>query len=156
MNHHVPRVLAVCVSPGGIPKEPVAEAEVREMGLVGDGRDHEKHWKPYRAVLIQDEELLDDLREEGYDLSWGAMGENLTVRDLNVQAMSPGTKLIFSGGLRVELTEPRRPCFVLDDIDPKLKEDVIGRGGYMARVLKPATVRPGETVDVEEPAEGEE
>jgi len=142
------RVLAVCISPGGVPKLPVDKAEVREEGLVGDGRDHAKHWKPSRAVSIQDEELLDDLRAEGYDLGWGTMGENLTVRGLNVQNLSPGARLRFSGGLEVELTEARRPCFVLDSIDPKLKKDVIDRCGFMARVVRPARIRPGESITV--------
>jgi MOSC domain-containing protein YiiM len=142
------RVLAVSVSPGGIPKTPVPSGEVRETGIVGDAQEHEKHRKIARAISIQDEELLDELKGEGYPVTWGAMGENLTVRGLHVQRLSPGTRLVFSGGLELELTEVRRPCFVLDAIDPKLKEDVIGRCGFLARVVRPATVRPGETIDV--------
>lgn len=151
-----PTVLAVCISPGGIPKLPVERAEVRIEGLAGDGRDHPKHDKPTRAISIQDEELLDDLRAEGYDLSWGSMGENLTVRNLGVQKMEAGRRLRFSGGLEVELTEARRPCFVLDAIDPKLKEDVVGRCGFMARVTRPGVVRPGETIEVLAPGGREE
>lgn len=147
MSDHAARVLAVCVSPGGIPKLPVERAEVRERGLDGDGRDHEKHDKPVRAVLIQDEEMIDELRAEGYDIGWGSMGENLTVRGLGVQKMSPGRQLRFSGGVVLELTEVRRPCFVLDAIDPKLKEDVVGRAGFLTRVVTPGIIRPGETID---------
>lgn len=147
MSDHAARVLAVCVSPGGIPKLPVERAEVRERGLDGDGRDHEKHDKPARAVLIQDEERIDELRAEGYDIGWGSMGENLTVRGLGVQEMSPGRRLRFSGGVVLELTEVRRPCFVLDAIDPKLKEAVVGRAGFLARVVTPGIIRPGETID---------
>ncbi len=142
------RVLAVCISPGGIPKTPVPSGEVREAGIVGDAREHEKHRKLSRAISIQDEELLEELQGEGYPVTWGAMGENLTVRGLHVQRLLPGTRLVFSGGLELELTEVRRPCFVLDAIDPKLKEDVIGRCGFLARVLRPATVRPGETIEL--------
>ncbi|MFH1681395.1 MAG: MOSC domain-containing protein, partial [Candidatus Eisenbacteria bacterium] len=79
-------MLAVCISPGGIPKIPVeGGVEVREEGLEGDGHDHAKHRRLERAVSIQDEELLEELRAEGYDLSWGTMGENLTVRGVGVQ-----------------------------------------------------------------------
>jgi len=141
-------LLAVCISPGGIPKRPVGAARVEERGLVGDGRDHAKHAKPERAVSIQDDELLDELRREGYAVSWGTMGENLTVRRLSVQELPAGTRLRFSGGLEVELTGPRKPCFVLDSIDPRLKEDVVARCGSMARVVRAAVVRPGETIEV--------
>ncbi len=145
-------VLAVCISPGGVPKTPVTECVVTVDGLEGDGRDHEKHWKEHRAVSIQDEELIEDLCAEGYDLGHGTMGENLTVRNLNVQKMEPGTRLHFSGGVELELTEARRPCFVLDKLDPKLKEDVILRCGYMARVLQIGTISPGETIRAEKMA----
>lgn len=151
-----PIILAVCVSPGGIPKLPVDCARVTVAGLEGDGRDHAKHSKPERAVSIQDVELLDDLRTEGYDVSPGAIGENLTVRGLNVQNLEPGTRLHLSGGVVVELTAPRKPCFVLDSIDPKLKEDIIDRCGYMARVVTEGEVRPGETIEVERPQSGAE
>ncbi len=149
MEKGVPTVLAVCISPGGVPKRPVPEAAVCMKGLEGDGRDHEKHWKPERAVSIQDEELLEVLSSEGYDLGHGTMGENLTVRNLDVQSMPPGTKLLFSGGVELELTGPRKPCFVLDKIHPNLKDDVILRCGCMARVLRTGTIRPGETIRVE-------
>lgn len=145
-------VLAVCVSPGGVPKIPVPEGVVTVDGLKGDGRDHDKHWKEHRAISIQDEELIEDLCAEGYDLGHGTMGENLTVRNLNVQKMEPGTKLHFSGGVELELTEARRPCFVLDKIDAKLKDDVILRCGFMARVLQTGTISPGETIRVEKTA----
>lgn len=145
-------ITAVCLSPGGIPKLPVDCARVTVDGLEGDGRNHAKHVKPERAISLQDVELLDDLRAEGYDVSPGAIGENLTVRDLNVQGLSVGTRLRLSGGVVLELTEPRKPCFVLDSIDPKLKDDVIDRCGYMARVVTEGEVRPGETIEVEEAA----
>jgi MOSC domain-containing protein YiiM len=142
------RVLAVCLSPGGIPKRPTEGAEARTEGLVGDGHDHETHRKDTRAISLQDDELLEELRKEGYEVSWGSMGENLTVRGLRVQDLSPGTRLRFTGGLEIELTEVRRPCFVLDSIHPSLKEDVVGRCGYLARVVRPAAVRPGERISI--------
>ena len=145
------RVLAVNISGGGIPKLPVDEALATPMGLEGDGRDHAKHWKPERALSIQDEELIEELRGEGYAVRAGTMGENLTVRDLCVQGMEEGTRLRFSGGIEIELTGPRKPCFVLDAIAPDLKDEVVGRLGQMARVLVTGTVRPGETITVSAP-----
>ncbi len=141
-------VLAVCVSPGGIPKEPVPEAEVVAAGLVGDGHEHEKHNKPHRAVLIQDVELLDVLKQEGYPVGPGVLGENLTVRGLGVQQMAPGTRLRLQDGPLLELTEPRKPCFVLDKIDPQLQHVLVGRGGVFARVLEPGRVFVGQRIEV--------
>ena len=144
-----PVVVAVCISPGGVPKKGVVSAEVTVDGLVGDGHDHAKHCKPHRAVSIQDIELLDELKAEGYDVAPGIMGENLTVRDLNVQGLSPGDKLHFKDGPIIELSDVRKPCFVLDKIHPDLKEVVVGRCGFMAGVVQTGRVFPGQTITVE-------
>ena len=83
-------VVAVCVSRGGVPKQPVAGADTTIDGLVGDCHDHKKHCRPDRAVSIQDLELLDELKDEGFRVGPGIMGENLTVRGLGVQRLAVG------------------------------------------------------------------
>ncbi|MBI5762510.1 MAG: MOSC domain-containing protein [Planctomycetes bacterium] len=117
-------------------------------GLVGDGHEHEKHVRPHRAVLIQDVEKLEELTGEGYALAPGILGENLTVRGLGVQRLSPGTRIRFEDGPLVELSEPRRPCYVLDQIDPRLQSAVAGRCGYLARVVEPGRVFVGQGIEV--------
>ncbi len=140
-----PIVVAVCVSSGGVPKRPQPKVRVTKAGLEGDGRDHAKHDKPVRAVSLFDEEILLQLCGEGYDLVPGSVGENVTLRNVNVQRMQPGTVLRM-GDVRVRLEEPRRPCYVLDVIDPKLKEDIVGRCGYMASVIEEGELAPGAEV----------
>ncbi len=141
--------VAACVSPGGIPKRPAEAVEVTADGLVGDGHAHQKHCRPDRAVSIQDLELIEELAREGYAVGPGAMGENITVRDLNVQRLAVGDQLRFADGPIIELTMVRKPCYVLDAIDPQLKEAVVGRCGFLARVVQPGTLRPGQTITVE-------
>lgn len=148
-------ILAVCISPGGVPKLPVQRARATVDGLEGDGRDHAKHAKPSRAISLMDHELLDDLRAEGYALEPGTIGENLTVRGLNVQGLAVGDVLELSGGVVLELTEMRKPCFVLDAIDPRLKDDVVGRCGFMAKVVREGDIGPGETIRVVDHGGGE-
>ena len=148
-----PTVIAVCVSPGGVPKTSVASADVTETGLAGDGHDHAKHSRPDRAVLVQDMELLEELQREGFAVAPGTLGENLTVRSLRVQQMAVGTRLRFAQGPVLELTEPRKPCFVLDQIHPELQRAVTGRGGFLTRVIVPGRVFPGQTIQVEAPPE---
>lgn len=143
-----PRVVSVSISGGGIPKLPVAAAWAGPNGLEGDGHDHEKHCRPERAISIQDIELLEEIRAEGFAVGPGLMGENLCVSGLNVQAMAPGDRLVIEGGPVLELTQVRKPCFVLDQIDPKLKEVVVGRCGFMAGVAEPGELRPGQKIAV--------
>jgi MOSC domain-containing protein YiiM len=144
-------LVAINISPGGIPKLPIPKGEVTRSGLVGDGRDHAKHLKPARSLSLLDEEIIGDLRREGYPVEPGALGENLTVRDLHAQSLPAGTRLRFAGGVTLELTEPRKPCFVLDAVDPRLKETTVGRIGWMARVINPGWLSAGEAVVVEGP-----
>jgi MOSC domain-containing protein YiiM len=141
-------VISVNTSPGGIPKRPLEAVEVSHDGLAGDGHNHEKHGPPLQAVSLIDVEDLNDLRAEGYDVGAGATGENVTCRGLDVDSLEVGDRLRFSGGLEIELTKRRKPCYVLDAIHPELKRVIAGRCGYMARVITPATLRPGETIEV--------
>lgn len=148
MSDAAATVISVNISPGGIPKRPIDVAAVSTDGIAGDGHDHEKHVTPVQAICLIDAEDLDDLRAEGYDVGPGALGENLTVRGLEVDALAPGDRLRLSGGVELEYTKPRTPCFVLDAISPQLKEVVKGRCGGYARVLTAGEIRPGETIDV--------
>jgi MOSC domain-containing protein YiiM len=142
-------LVSINVSRGGIPKRPVPEADVTLDGLVGDGRAHAKHNKPDRGVSLLDEEILSELCGEGFAFGPGGLGENLTLRDLRVQTLTAGACLRFEGGVALELTEARKPCFVLDLVDPRLKERASGRIGWMARVIRPGRLVTGETVVVE-------
>ena len=141
-----PIVVAVCRSSGGIPKLPQTEVRITPDGIEGDAHDHDKHNKPTRALALVDEEILDKLRAEGYDVSIGSIGENITLRNVHVQRMPPGAVLQM-GEVLVRLEEPRRPCFVLDAIDEQLKTDIVGRCGYMASVVQAGRLTPGVAVE---------
>ncbi|MBI3837187.1 MAG: MOSC domain-containing protein [Planctomycetia bacterium] len=136
------RVIAVSASPGGVPKWPLKAACVTTAGLVGDGHAHQKHNRPDRALSLLDLEIIDQLRDEGFDLQPGTLGENLSVANLSVQQMPPGT-LLSIGDVVLKLEQPRKPCYVLDHIDPRLKDVLVGRCGYMASVVQGGMIRPG-------------
>jgi MOSC domain-containing protein YiiM len=144
-THERPVVVAVCVSPGGVPKQPQSKVRVTKAGLEGDGRNHAKHDRPARAISLFDEEILLQLRREGYDLEPGSIGENVTLRNVHVQRMQPGT-ILEMGDVRIRLEEPRTSCYVLDVVDPKLKDDIVGRCGYMASVISEGELAPGTEV----------
>jgi MOSC domain-containing protein YiiM len=146
-----PIIVSLNISPGGVPKRPVESVHVTENGLEGDGRDHAKHIKPTRAVSLLDEEILEQLRQEGYPVEPGTLGENITVRHLALQSLLPGVQLAFSGGVVIELVEPRKPCFVLGAIHSDLEKQTVGRIGYMARVLTEGTLHTGETISFLKP-----
>ncbi len=141
-------VIAVNISGGGIPKLSVPVAQVTSSGLEGDAHDHEKHNTPLQAISLINGEVLDDLRDEGFDVGPGATGENLTVRGFDVDALDPGDRLRLSGGVRLEFTRKRKPCFVLDAIHEDLQDAIRGRCGAYAKVICGGEVRPGETIEL--------
>jgi len=144
----IAQVMSINISIGGIPKFPIESVFITVSGLEGDGHNHKKHYRTEQAVCLQDIEMLEQLRNEGYPLYSGTAGENLTVRDLNVNHLSLGTILHFSGGVILEISKIRQPCYVLDVINPQLKEDIIGRCGMYAKVLKEGAIRTNENVQV--------
>lgn len=143
----MPHVISINISKGGIPKVPVNSLRLLVNGFEGDGHNHEKHRTSFQAVCVQDIEQLEELTREGYPLSVpGATGENLTVRGLKVNQLPLGSLLHLSSGVVLELTKVRKPCYVLDKINPKLKEDIVGRCGMYARVIKEGVVNVGDEI----------
>jgi MOSC domain-containing protein YiiM len=127
---------------------PVESIRITTSGLEGDGHNHAKHYDSIQAVCLQDVEKLAELRNKGYDLFPGAGGENLTVKNLNVNDLPAGTVLAFSGGVVLEISKVRKPCYVMDAIHPKLKEDALGRHGMYARVIVEGILGMGETIAI--------
>lgn len=150
MQDNIPIVLSINISKGGIPKLPVSSIRLTVAGLEGDGHNHAKHNTPLQAICIQDLEKLEELSQNGYTLSPGHAGENLTVENLNVNELPIGAILKFSGGIILEISKIRKPCYVMDAIHPQLKEDAVGRHGMYARVLKEGILKAGETIEVVE------
>ncbi|MCB9771558.1 MAG: MOSC domain-containing protein [Candidatus Omnitrophica bacterium] len=147
-QNHESKVVSISISKGGIPKLPVSSIRLTFAGLEGDGHNHDKHNSPIQAVCIQDLEKLKELNQGGYALSPGLAGENLTVENLHVNDLPLGTVLQFSGGVILEISKIRKPCYVMDAIHPKLKDDAVGRHGMYARVIKEGQLTVGEVIEV--------
>lgn len=147
-----PLVVSISISGGGVPKLPVDDVYVTVSGLTGDGHNHAKHYSPLQAVCLQDIELLEEVSREGIALSCGTIGENLTVQDLGVQKLSPGTFLAFEGGVVLKLTKPRKPCYVLDAIDVRLKEWLQDRCGMYAQVVCEGVIKKNAKIQTAFPA----
>ena len=148
-------IQSINLSSGGIPKNPVDSAEVTESGLVGDGHDHEKHRTPVQAISLIDLELLEAIADEtGIPLAPGDLGENLTVSGVGVQLLTAGDRLFFDGGVALEITRVRPPCYVLDSISPEFKRILWNRIGMYARVLEPGMLAAGAKITAERSGDG--
>ena len=139
-------VSQVNISSGGMPKLAVPEAHVTIRGLAGDGQRNGKfRGGPDRAICIYGEELYKWLRDTGVNVTSGQIGENITTRGLELGDLHPGDKLRI-GAATIQITKVRVPCNQLKKWDLDLPELIIGRSGWMARVIEEGIVRPGDAV----------
>jgi MOSC domain-containing protein YiiM len=106
------RVVGVHVNPaGGVPKHPVAAAELQRDGVVGDlQRDSEYHGGPERAVCLFAQERIDALVAEGHPIAPGTTGENLTLAGLEWSTLAAGDRLAVGDEVVLEISGPAPPC----------------------------------------------
>ena len=113
-----------------------------------------------RQVHLIHAELHDELREAGFRISPGQMGENVTTRGVDLLGLPTGARLHLGGTAVVEVTGLRNPCGQLNGIEPGLMAatlgrdengDLVRRAGIMGVVIAGGEVRPGDGVRVELP-----
>ena len=142
------------VSRGGMPKLPVLFARVTATGVEGDKqRNKTVHGGPNRAVCIYSEELYEELRDAGVNVSAGNVGENFTTRGLDLRRLAKGDHLRVGAECVIEITDVRVPCRQLRTWDPELPELIVGRSGWVASVVTEGVVRPGDRIEVCAPSE---
>jgi MOSC domain-containing protein YiiM len=114
-----------------------------------------------RQVHLIHAELHDELRERGFEVAAGQMGENVTTRGIDLLALPTGSRLRLGPDAIVEITGLRNPCVQLDRYQRGLKRavldrDVAGnlvrRAGVMGVVSADGSVRAGDPITVQLPA----
>jgi MOSC domain-containing protein YiiM len=158
----VASVLQINVSQGGIPKRPIPAGVVTSLGIAGDGHSHpEIHGGPRQAILIITSEGIDELKEQGFPLYHGALGENLTTGGLNRRSVRIGQRYRI-GEVFVEITKVRAPCETLNPYGPDIQKAVYdqevkagnptsprwGLSGFYASVLRAGTIHPGDPIQL--------
>lgn len=115
-----------------------------------------------RQVHLIHEELQAELRADGYAVTPGIVGENVTTRGIDLLALPTGTRLHLGDAAVIEVTGLRKPCRQLDAYQQGLTARVIGRDvdgnatflcGVMAVVVAGGEVRPGDAIRVALPPE---
>jgi MOSC domain-containing protein YiiM len=115
-----------------------------------------------RQVHLIQTELHDELRQRGFDVHPGDVGENITTRGVDLLGLPTGAVLRIGDDAVVQITGLRNPCIQLDRFQPGLTAAVLDRdaagqlirkAGIMAVVLAGGDVRPGDPIEIELPAE---
>ncbi len=141
----------------GLPKRAVSQLTITPDGVEGDfnrWRTEKADGDLDQAVLLLNDEILVDLRAEGWPVQRGELGENVTLADLRPDALQPGVQLQL-GDVVLEVTKPCDPCTILYTLPyvgtergPEFLRTMMGRRGWYARVLQGGTVRQETVVEV--------
>lgn len=113
-----------------------------------------------RQVHLMHAELFDELRDAGFRVAPGELGENITTRGIDLLALPTGARLHLGASAVVEVTGLRNPCYQIDRFQKGLMQAVLGRdsngnlvrkSGVMSIVLAGGDVAPGDAIRVELP-----
>jgi MOSC domain-containing protein YiiM len=105
-----------------------------------------------RQVHLLHSELFDELRDAGFAVAPGDIGENITTRGIDLLNLPVGAVLRIGGSAVIEVTGLRTPCAQIDDFQPGLLAAVRGpKTGIMSIVLAAGEIRPGDPIHVELP-----
>jgi MOSC domain-containing protein YiiM len=113
-----------------------------------------------RQVHLIHAELHDELREAGFNIAPGQMGENITTRGIDLPGLAEGARLHVGKSAVVEVTGLRTPCAQLDTLQsglmaatlPKDEEgNLVRKAGVMGIVVSGGEVSPGDEIRVEPP-----
>ncbi len=166
-------VMAVSRSPTHSLTKPNADKIRLLAGLGVDGDAHQGATVQHRSrierfggtpnlrqVHLIHAELFDELRETGFTISPGLMGENVTTWGVDLLGLPTGARLHLGKEAVVEVTGLRNPCRQLDKLQPGLMAatlardaagNLIRKAGIMGIVLAGGEVSEGDPIAIELP-----
>lgn len=110
-----------------------------------------------RQVHLIHAELFDELAGKGFAVAPGALGENVTVRGIDLLGLPAGAVLALGDAAQVRVTGLRNPCVQIDRFQKGLMAATLDRAadgslvrkcGVMAVVVTGGVVRAGDAVRV--------
>ena len=147
-------VTQLSLSKGGVPKLPVQAVDVGFRGLIGDAqRFRVHHGRPWQALCIYSDEVIEMLRAEGHPIGRGSVGENITVSGLDWSQVRPGV-LLQLGDVLAHVQAYAEPCntnaqFFLGGDFNRMNAQLGPVSRVYATVLRPGHITTGDPVVLE-------
>ena len=128
-------------------RQPMRQVEpmvfVAGNGIEGDMHFSDKpHQQRYHVLLMQEENL------DALGLEHGVVRENVTTTGIDLQSLSPETRLGLGDDVVLRISKECVPCGLMDDIRSGLQRELMGRRGMLAAVEEGGTVSVGDAVRV--------
>ena len=142
-------IRAICISDQkGTQKYRIPEgAFTEDYGIEGDA--HAGKW--HRQVSLLSAEKIQEFRDKGVQVEYGAFGENLVVEGCDLRSLPVGTRFAI-GEVLLEMTQIGKECHDHCAIYNVTGDCIMPREGVFAKVLHGGKVREGDELDVELPA----
>jgi len=124
---------------------PLQEATLTlKHGIEGDLKGKQ----PDRQLNVMSFETLQQLSAEGFQTAPGQLGEQLTLKGLDVNALQEGDQIQLGDEARIEIIKARTGCDRFEHIQGRSPSLVQGRMGMMAKVVAGGVIRVGDPVKV--------
>jgi MOSC domain-containing protein YiiM len=144
---------------------------VKGLGVEGDAHfgekvKHRSRVKKFpnnpnlRQVHLMHSELFNELKQDGFNISAGQMGENITTSDIDILHLPVNTILHLGNDAKVQLTGFRNPCAQLDGLQKGLMKAVLTteedgnlfrKSGVFGIILKGGIIFENDKIVVELP-----
>ena len=138
-------IRAICISDQkGTQKYKIPEGTfIEDHGIEGDA--HAGKW--HRQVSLLSAEKIEEFRDKGVQVEYGAFGENLVVEGCDLRSLPVGTRFAI-GEVLLEMTQIGKECHDHCAIYNVTGDCIMPREGVFAKVLHGGKVREGDTLDV--------
>ena len=107
---NIGKVVGIQASTNSVPKTSITRGTISYDGLIGDrqmARTH--HGRPWQALCIWSDEVINMHATNGHPISRGSAGENITVSEIDWSKVRPGATLEF-GSVKTQVTGYAIPC----------------------------------------------
>ena len=138
-------IRAICISDQkGTQKYKIPEGTfIEDHGIEGDA--HAGKW--HRQVSLLSAEKIEEFREKGVQVEYGAFGENLVVEGCDLRSLPVGTRFAI-GEVLLEMTQIGKECHDHCAIYNVTGDCIMPREGVFAKVLHGGKVREGDILAV--------
>lgn len=142
-------VLAVCISEKkGERKHPVPFITLKQdHGIIGDA--HAGRW--HRQISLLADESVDKMRGNGAVFRPGDFAENILTCGIDLKTLPIGTRLRI-GEAEAEVTQIGKECHNDCEIRRLTGKCVMPTEGIFAVVIKGGIIKPGDSVDIDNPS----
>ena len=113
-----------------------------------------------RQVHLIHSELHEELKEKGFNVSPGDIGENITTKGIDLLNLPTHTLLHLGDEAKIKITGLRNPCAQLNTFQPGLMSavldkdeagNIVRKSGVMSVVVSGGIVRTGDRITIELP-----